>query len=95
MSAHGVGITLCKSVVNIDVDADAGVSVDGTVAATGDTRRAVLTVILLRCWSSILNEGVGWRPSITIKQMLMGIFDLLDNPNPSDPAQAEAFELFV
>ncbi|CAN0556938.1 unnamed protein product, partial [Ectocarpus sp. 12 AP-2014] len=44
---------------------------------------------------SILNEGQGWRPSITIKQMLHGIFELLDNPNPDDPAQSEAYQLFV
>ena len=43
---------------------------------------------------SILNEDEGWRPAITIKQMLMGIQDLLDNPNDLDPAQLEAFELF-
>lgn len=33
---------------------------------------------------SILNEDAGWRPSITIKQMLHGIFELLDNPNVSE-----------
>eukprot|EP00903_Cladosiphon_okamuranus_P017579 g16192.t1 len=44
---------------------------------------------------SILNEDQGWRPSITIKQMLHGIFELLDNPNADDPAQSEAFELYV
>lgn len=44
---------------------------------------------------SILNQDVGWRPSITIKQMLYGIFHLLDNPNPDDPAQSEAHQLFV
>jgi len=36
---------------------------------------------------SILNEDKGWKPSITIKQLLIGIQDLLDNPNPDDPAQ--------
>ena len=44
---------------------------------------------------SILNEDEGWRPAITIKQMLLGIQDLLTNPNPKSPAQREAYELYV
>jgi len=44
---------------------------------------------------SILNEDEDWRPAITVKQMLLGIQDLLDNPNPNSPAQAEAYQLFV
>ncbi|PRW60558.1 SUMO-conjugating enzyme SCE1 [Chlorella sorokiniana] len=43
---------------------------------------------------SILNEDEGWRPSITVKQILMGIQDLLDNPNPMSPAQSDAFVMF-
>ena len=43
---------------------------------------------------SILNEDEDWRPNITIKQILFGIQDLLDNPNPNSPAQAEPFRLF-
>jgi ubiquitin-conjugating enzyme E2 I len=30
-----------------------------------------------------------------VKQMLLGIQDLLDNPNVGSPAQAEAYQLFV
>lgn len=44
---------------------------------------------------SILNEDEGWRPAITIKQMLLGIQDLLDNPNPKSPAQEVAYRLFI
>ena len=44
---------------------------------------------------SILNEEEGWRPAITVKQMLLGIQDLLDTPNPSSPAQSEAYNLFI
>jgi ubiquitin-conjugating enzyme E2 I len=44
---------------------------------------------------SILNEEEGWRPAITIKQILIGIQDLLDEPNPDSPAQSEAFQLFM
>ena len=44
---------------------------------------------------SILNEEEGWRPAITVKQMLLGIQDLLDTPNPNSPAQSEAYNLFL
>jgi ubiquitin-conjugating enzyme E2 I len=44
---------------------------------------------------SILNEEKDWRPAITIKQMLIAIQTLLDNPNPKDPAQKDPFELYV
>ena len=44
---------------------------------------------------SILNEEEDWRPAITIKQMLIGIQDVLDAPNPNSPAQSEAYQLFV
>ena len=44
---------------------------------------------------SILNEEEDWRPAITIKQVLLGIQDLLDNPNPNSPAQSEAYNLFI
>ncbi|KAI9733528.1 MAG: E2 SUMO-conjugating protein ubc9 [Cirrosporium novae-zelandiae] len=43
---------------------------------------------------SILNEEEGWRPAITIKQILLGIQDLLNDPNPDSPAQADAYNLF-
>ena len=44
---------------------------------------------------SILNEEKDWRPSLTIKQILIAIQDLLENPNPLDPAQKEPLELYV
>lgn len=43
---------------------------------------------------SILNEEEGWKPAITIKEILLGIQSLLDEPNPESPAQADAFNLF-
>ena len=43
---------------------------------------------------SILNEEEDWKPPITIKQILLGIQHLLDNPNPDSPAQAEPYTLF-
>lgn len=42
---------------------------------------------------SIINPSKGWRPAITIKQIALGIQELLDEPNMSDPAQSEAYEL--
>ncbi|KAI7742808.1 hypothetical protein M8C21_012216 [Ambrosia artemisiifolia] len=44
---------------------------------------------------SILSESSGWRPAITVKQILVGIQDLLDTPNPASPAQNEAYGFFV
>ena len=41
---------------------------------------------------SILNEDKGWKPSVSIKQILIGVQDLLDSPNMSDPAQQEAYD---
>lgn len=43
---------------------------------------------------SILNEDEGWKPAITIKDILLGVQSLLDEPNPESPAQAEAYTLF-
>jgi len=39
---------------------------------------------------SILDAEKHWRPAITVKQILLGIQELLDNPNINDPAQADA-----
>lgn len=44
---------------------------------------------------SILNEEEGWRPAITVKQMVLGIQDLLNTPNKNSPAQSEAYNLLV
>ncbi|KAI8542123.1 hypothetical protein RHMOL_Rhmol08G0114800 [Rhododendron molle] len=44
---------------------------------------------------SILNEDSGWRPAITVKQILVGIQDLLNQPNPADPAQTDGYHLFI
>ena len=42
---------------------------------------------------SILNDEKDWVPTITLKQILLGIQDLLDNFNLNDPAQREAWTL--
>ncbi|KAI8065254.1 SUMO-conjugating enzyme ubc9 [Gongronella butleri] len=43
---------------------------------------------------SILNEEEGWKPAITVKQILTGIQDLLNDPNPESPAQSDAYVMF-
>ncbi|KDE05591.1 SUMO-conjugating enzyme ubc9 [Microbotryum lychnidis-dioicae p1A1 Lamole] len=43
---------------------------------------------------SILNEEKAWKPALTVKQILLGIQDLLDAPNADDPAQLDAYQLF-
>jgi len=37
----------------------------------------------------------GWRPAITVMQVFIGIQDLLDQPNPVDPAQTDGYHLFI
>ncbi|XP_047071188.1 SUMO-conjugating enzyme SCE1-like [Lolium rigidum] len=41
---------------------------------------------------SILSSG--WKPSITVKQVLVGIQELLDDPNPNSAAQGFCNELY-
>jgi ubiquitin-protein ligase len=36
----------------------------------------------------------GWKPSITVKQVLVGIQELLDDPNPNSAAQGFCNELY-
>ena len=35
-----------------------------------------------------------WKPSLTIKTLLMGIQHLLDDPNNADPAQEEPYRVY-
>ncbi|XP_019232337.1 PREDICTED: SUMO-conjugating enzyme SCE1-like [Nicotiana attenuata] len=44
---------------------------------------------------SILSEDSGWRPTITVKQILVGIQELLDQPNPNDSAQTVGYTLLL
>eukprot|EP00112_Aurelia_sp_Birch-Aquarium-sp1_P001413 Seg1150.2 transcript_id=Seg1150.2/GoldUCD/mRNA.D3Y31 product="SUMO-conjugating enzyme UBC9" protein_id=Seg1150.2/GoldUCD/D3Y31 len=43
---------------------------------------------------SLIEQGKGWKPQITVKQILLGIQMLLSEPNFQQPAQAEAFALY-
>jgi ubiquitin-conjugating enzyme E2 I len=40
---------------------------------------------------SILNEDGGWKPSLTVSQVLNGVQELLGDPNLASPAQSEAY----
>ncbi|KAI8866385.1 SUMO conjugating enzyme Hus5 [Ramicandelaber brevisporus] len=42
---------------------------------------------------SIVNEDQGWKPGINVKQILLGIQELLDTPNMLSPAQEPAYYL--
>ncbi|KAJ3276284.1 E2 SUMO-conjugating protein ubc9 [Terramyces sp. JEL0728] len=44
---------------------------------------------------SIINENISWKPSIAIKEILLGIQDLLEDPNPDSPANGTANKLFT
>jgi len=35
-----------------------------------------------------------WKASVTVRQILIGIQDLLDNPNPASAAQDICFRLY-
>ncbi|ONM14677.1 Ubiquitin-conjugating enzyme E2 I [Zea mays] len=39
--------------------------------------------------------GDAWAPSITVRQILIGIQELLENPNPASPAQDFAYDVFA
>lgn len=43
---------------------------------------------------SIINDYQEWSPSISVKQILQGVQELLRTPNALSPAQAEATRLF-
>ncbi|CAK9437420.1 uncharacterized protein LODBEIA_P17980 [Lodderomyces beijingensis] len=44
---------------------------------------------------SILNEEQDWKPAITLKQLVLGVQELLDTPNAESPAQEAAYKTFV
>jgi ubiquitin-conjugating enzyme E2 I len=43
---------------------------------------------------SILNEDEDWRPALTMKQLVLGIQELLDTPNLNSPAQSDPYYSF-
>ena len=49
-----------------------------------------------RCASPVARVPVraAWKPSLTIKHLLIGIQTLLDDPNNADPAQEEPYKIY-
>lgn len=43
------------------------------------------------CLSILTSE---WRPAISVKEILMGVQDLLDTPNENDPANGQANSVY-
>lgn len=43
---------------------------------------------------SLLDVDKAWKPSLTIKHLLIGIQTLLDDPNNADPAQEEPYRAY-
>eukprot|EP00310_Coccolithus_braarudii_P015218 CAMPEP_0183332360 /NCGR_PEP_ID=MMETSP0164_2-20130417/1556_1 /TAXON_ID=221442 /ORGANISM="Coccolithus pelagicus ssp braarudi, Strain PLY182g" /LENGTH=102 /DNA_ID=CAMNT_0025501067 /DNA_START=232 /DNA_END=540 /DNA_ORIENTATION=+ len=43
---------------------------------------------------NLLDAEKAWKPALTIKQLLIGIQALLDDPNNADPAQEEPYRIF-
>lgn len=44
------------------------------------------------CLSILTDE---WRPAISVKQILMGVQDLLDTPNENSPANGQANKIYL
>ena len=42
----------------------------------------------------LISACAAWKPSLTIKHLLIGIQTLLDDPNNADPAQEEPYRAF-
>ncbi|KAL3894846.1 MAG: hypothetical protein SGCHY_005038, partial [Lobulomycetales sp.] len=40
-------------------------------------------------------DSTGWKPSLSVKQILLGLQELLVNPNPKSPANVVCNKLFV
>lgn len=63
------------------------------VGSIGVVTKASRPMIVGNCLS-ILSEDKDWKASLTVKQILIGIQDLLTDPNINDPAQEEPFKLY-
>ncbi|CDK24441.1 unnamed protein product [Kuraishia capsulata CBS 1993] len=44
---------------------------------------------------SILNDEQDWKPSISLKEILLGVQELLTTPNPLSPAQEPAYRAYM
>jgi ubiquitin-conjugating enzyme E2 I len=74
--------TVCLSILNED-------------SVSTQTISLVLLKFHTAEFTFLVVHSQGWRPAITVKQILVGIQDLLDLPNPADPAQTDGYHLFI
>ena len=74
--------TVCLSILNEVRPPDAG---------RASPRRLLVADPRLASPRPSRSKDEGWVPSITVKQILMGIQDLLTDPNPNSPAQTDAY----
>ena len=44
---------------------------------------------------SLVDAEKDWKSAITVKQILLGVQDLLNNPNPKSPAQEDAYRVYI
>jgi ubiquitin-protein ligase len=51
--------------------------------------------ILMHALYDVLHSVQGWRPSITVAQVVKGVQKLLEEPNEFSPAQEEAYRIYV
>ncbi|KAK1684887.1 hypothetical protein QYE76_045735 [Lolium multiflorum] len=64
----------------------------GFVAKPETLPDGTVNLIVWKC--VIPGKQGGWKPSITVKQVLVGIQELLDDPNPNSAAQGFCNELY-
>ncbi|RLM74494.1 SUMO-conjugating enzyme SCE1-like [Panicum miliaceum] len=65
----------------------------GLVAKPGTRPDGSVNLMVWKC--VVPGKEGAWKPSISMRQILIGIQDLLDNPNPASPAQDLAYDLFT
>jgi ubiquitin-conjugating enzyme E2 I len=44
---------------------------------------------------SIISPALGWKPSISVAEVLLGVQSLLSTPNATDPANWDVNEMYV
>ncbi|XP_004242945.2 SUMO-conjugating enzyme SCE1-like [Solanum lycopersicum] len=47
------------------------------------------------CLQSLFNQGHGWSPTITVKEILIAIPYLLDWPSPNYKAQTDSYNMYI
>ena len=65
-----------------------------TGGLAANTCTDLVTVLGMPPSAPVGTQKKAWKPSLTIKHLLIGIQTLLDDPNNSDPAQEEPYRAF-